>query len=426
MELHANIGEPPAEVFISGHYPRLTRLIVSLERHFHWHYTIFSPNLQYLEIRNCGLFEYVALTRFIDGLRNMPFLENLRLLNVSMEFEEVTVPAVALPKLRYLVLRGTIEVCTALLQCFTLPLNTNISVQCLPALGENNDVQNEDDELLHLWDGLLDLSEALRDKIAVRDDSGSLLSPPIKYIMVQQYQYPVQGLGHSIGAARLCLLWNDKPRGESLQENLAAFEAVSCERSEIHGYSGYRQDLAGIQVVLTWDIDGTRPHTSRPLVIWPRAICQSLPLEQVTTVSVDLGSYTTVMGIGRMCPNVTTVIAEDVRRTGITGLRYLLDIDDNGKRRANQPHFPKLKTVVLDRSKFLDSTALCQELDRLHFSLRGLRISGTLTLEKCYLVRRDLAVDSIAEDYLPKLSEIKAAFPKIDISLLDGNFLQLA
>ena len=48
LELHADSGAPPAEVFISGHYPRLTRLIVSLEQHFHWHYTIFSPNLQYL------------------------------------------------------------------------------------------------------------------------------------------------------------------------------------------------------------------------------------------------------------------------------------------------------------------------------------------------------------------------------------------
>ena len=133
------------------------------------------------------------------------------------------------------------------------------------------------------------------------------------------------------------------------------------------------------------------------------------------------------MGIGRMCPNVTTVIAEDVMRAGPAGLRYLLDIDDHRKRRADHPHFPKLKTVVLDRSKFrCPTTTLCQELDRLRLSLRGLRISRTLTLEKFYIARQDPVGGDIGESYLPKLRAVKAAFPEIDISLLDKMFLQWA
>ena len=427
LYLIANCDEPLPEIFISGRYPNLRRLMVTLGPNFQWHYTIFSPNLRYLEIINCGLFESEALTGFINGLRSMVSLENLRLTNIpSVDIEPLAaVSAVTLSKLRYLTLNGFVEECTALLKCFTLPLDTNIDMRCkLPS--DDDDAQIPEQALLGVTEALLDLSAALADKIALRDNSGSMVSPPIKYMLIQHYAYCIEDLDYGDvvnGAMRLRFLRSDKPFGESLQKNLAVFNGVSCERDVIH-LPGLQKDLAGIQVMLTWDTARHQPEL-KPIVMWPRAICHCLPLEQVTTVSLDLGWHTTAIGIGRMCPNVTTVIAQN-QEYGFNGLSYLLNADDNGNRRANRPHFSKLKTLVLDFLNVPPSISLCQELDRMRLSLRGLRISRTLTLEKFYIARKDPVGGDIGENYLPKLRAIKAAFPEIDISLLDKMFLQWA
>ena len=135
-------------------------------------------------------------------------------------------------------------------------------------LDDDNDIRISDDELL-------ELSEELRDRIALLDDSGSLLSPPINYMLVQQYEFQPAGFGHACGAARLRLLRrNELPTEEPSYSTLLVSEAVKCEKDIVHR-RGLQKYLEGIHIMFTSEI--AEHKTFQPLAIWPEAICQSLP-----------------------------------------------------------------------------------------------------------------------------------------------------
>lgn len=411
LTLYPSNLNPLPEIFASGHFPKLTSLTFCLLWSFQWRYTIFSPNLRHLFIHGVVEIQPLTSAELLDGLRNMPLLERLELLHIIPEMEEPLdlTSVVALRRLKRLSLCGSVEECTAFLKSLTFPPSANIDIHCVLLV-------DDDGNVLVTEGAVTKLSEALRDKIVSRDDAGSLL-PPMKYLLAQQYEHLDQATGVASGTARLRCMRDDRPFGDSTLKNLLFFEQVRCERY-LMSREGFLDDIQGVQVVLSWDL--TENMVFEPLPIWPAEICRFIPFDQVTTVALDLKWYTSLMGLGRMCPNVTTVLGRDDHDTeGLSGLHYLLEMDEDHNRH-NRLDFPKLKTLVVDRVEFWHPGNVCQELDLMHATLLGLPATERSMLERIYFATQDVCATSlIAHDHHARLKALKADFPLVDIAMID-------
>lgn len=414
LTLYPSSLDPLPVTFVCGHFPRLTSLTLCISWPVQLWYTIFSPNLQHLFID--GTLQILPLTaiELLSGLRCMPLLERLQLLNVVPGIEEtadLTSESVVarLVRLKHLSLGGSINQCTALLKCLTFPSAANIDICCEVSVDDNGNPLVPDG-------ALPELSEALRDKIVPRDDSEPPL-PPMKYLLVQQYEHLNPISGDASGTARLRCMRDDKPFGDSTLENLLFFEDVRRERYQTIR-EVFQDDLQGVQVLLSWDLTKNTPF--EPLPSWPAEICQFLPFEEVTTVALDLDWSTSLMGIARMCPNVTTILGRDEQETeGISSLYYLLDMDED-RCRQNRLHFPKLKTLAVDRVDFGDPSRVYWELELLRETIQDLPTSDKSTIENIYLAIEDPGIGSpIVQDYHAKLSELKTDIPHVNVAMID-------
>ena len=286
-------------------------------------------------------------------------------------------------------------------------------------------------------DHILGLSEALGDKLALRDDSGQLLSP-MKYMLYREYLHEFcvhQGHVTSFMAMKLHFVRDDRPSGESVQQNLQFFEGVWHNLEEsTPDCDDFQDNFQGVRVLLLWDSAWGAVIDEPVRARLPTLVCYSLPLELVTTVALDPRGDIPSRGLGRLCPNVTTVLASDPRSDfspTSCGLSYLLDIDEEG-RLLNCVHFPKMQNLVLDRGwVFSTSGGAFVELKRTHHYLQQLPISSTSILKNIYLVASPELTLPDGLSNLPNhvkvnLENFKADFPHIGVILLDYDLSEWA
>ncbi|KAI0091426.1 hypothetical protein BDY19DRAFT_625768 [Irpex rosettiformis] len=404
------------DILISGYFPNLTKLLLILSPESGWRYSIRSPNLRTLYISDLCRQNPVTNTELSNCLKNMPLLEHLHMKSVTLlpdEGGELTmIPAstISLRNLLHLVLDGSLEACTALLNGLALPPSTNIDVRC--------SLPNERPRRLDaIENSLPKLSNVLYDKIALRDDSGALLNP-IKSMLVQQFATVGPITERLESSSRVHFL-----RADSLpnQHDKSMFFSQVRRTNVLAKDSLFENGRCqGVQVILYWSITDEDPTSFYRLDSWPARICSTLPLEQVTTVGVELDPRTTHLKLRDMCPNVTTVIATD-EEDEFRGLRYLLNNDGKGNHFYKRFYWAGMKTLVLDRIDFSKPSALHRELDNLRLSLRDLQIADTLTLEEIYFVT-SFPTEDITLRARGSLQKLKDAFPEIDIVMLDGEF----
>ena len=439
LQLYPSNDNPLAEIFVSGHFPKLICLQINLRRGFEWRYTMFSSNLRSLYLGGLCMDRDLALTEFLDGLRNMPLLQCLQLYNVIGDsgVEEVSSSAsfVSLEKLELLCLGPSLEECTTVLKHLIFPVSANIHIEC--------GLEADDAEQLSVQGGamLTRLSEALGAKLALRDTSGLLLSP-LKYMVLQEDKDSTTVDVTHRAALRLRFMRDDQRFGQSLEQNLQFLERVW------HGRDAVDLDISrnvshGIQIILSWKI------AVNPVFIplrgrFPEWICQSLPLEQVNTVSVNVKSNESWMDVWKFCPNITTVIARNndtQLRPELRGLRNLLTLNTGeGDYRLNCLHFPNLQTLVLDhRMDFSKDKAPSVSRSNTCADFEDLRILSTSTLQTICVVttvsKRDRAALALGKGYTNMtatsrnqcwLMGVKAHFPHVNIIMLDQGFSQWA
>ncbi|KAI0091419.1 hypothetical protein BDY19DRAFT_624951 [Irpex rosettiformis] len=409
---------PPPDILKTCHYPKLACLWLSLSFDFRCKHNFCAPNLRLLYLKCVQGEQGLTLTELTNNLKNMPLLCELHVINAISVAEGENNPttlresAIEL-RLMLLAIVGSVEMCTALLNSVALPRYTNIDINSILP----KDANEQMDAVEH---SLSELAEALDDKIikARNEESVGVPLSPMEYMLVEKYFDEDESETNIVhGKARLCCMRTSGQYCGSCAaqlQNLMFSHEIKCDQTS----KSLRTATGGVQLVLSWE---AHPDRVDILADWPARICHNWPLEQVTTIAVDLWAHTTSTNLRDMCPNVTIVYATD-QGSEFKGLRYLLDCDNNGNYYSKRPHWAGMKTLILDRIGFGEPSALHLELDSLRLSLRGLRIARTLTLEKIYFMT-SFSDDNITPGVHNSLKELKAAFPEIDIVMVDGlNF----
>lgn len=397
---------PLADLFISGKFPKLHTLWYS-PRDFQMTYAMFASTLRNLYIDASRSHSKPTLAEIIHGLQQMPLLEFLTMVNIVSDTEDArshTSVAATLENLEMLCIAGPLWTSSPILNALSIPPTVSIEICSRLRADEGLDEPG-------IVSSLTELAQAICD---ITHPAGEIVSP-LEYMQAQYYREENGGTSYDTDiVARLYCTRADVALGHAHQKSdLKYYERVWRQIDD----SGLRQiDFGGVDISIYWGCPELSPEWDWTIApqAWLQSLIHSLPLKEVSTVALELSEDMIYLNIGDICPNVSTLLARD-EGDAYQGLSYLLEQAPDGRRLSAYPHFRKLTALLLD----CRHTVGANELVRLRCSLRGLRISHTLALQKIRIV------GAIDQDALIAFKDLKDAFPEIDIAMLSIDYSEI-
>ncbi|KAI0760830.1 hypothetical protein BC629DRAFT_1547090 [Irpex lacteus] len=390
---------PLADLFISGKFPKLHTLWYS-PRDFQMTYAMFASTLRNLYIDASRSHSKPTLAEIIHGLQQMPLLEFLTMANIVSDTEDArshTSVAATLENLEMLCIAGPLWTFSPILNALSIPPTVSIEICSRLRADEGLDEPG-------IVSSLTELAQAICD---ITHPAGEIVSP-WEYMQAQYYREENGGTSYDTDiVARLYCTRADVALGHAHQKtDLKYYERVWRQIDD----SGLRQiDFGGVDISIYWGCPELSPEWDWTIApqAWLQSLIDSLPLKEVSTVALELSEDMIYL------TSEISVLTDE--GDAYQGLSYLLEQAPDGRRLSAYPHFRKLTALLLD----CRHTVGANELVRLRCSLRGLRISHTLTLQKIRIV------GTIDQDALIAFKDLKDAFPEIDIAMLSIDYSEI-